>query len=281
MNGNEFLDKMELISDKFIEEAEEKPQKRKNILVKWTAMAACTCLVAFFAISSGFNNAVPQEPDTQDPADGPANLAVGGIRYYISPHISVSDELPEGFVYAGEADVGGFEDCPYYVNPDMPEWVYVCQEVLTNGEIDQYGTLIPAEPHNAYVRYVDERLRGDNLVCIDGIYYISMWSAGTYGDNHDVSAEYYDEMENKYGIRIEGEAPEGFEFAGITEFSGYDTVPKGKLSSNEGEFAVYINPDDRDMILVSTFWHTAAAEEKSETRHEGFNVYIKYECPFA
>ena len=93
--------------------------------------------------------------------------------------------------------------------------------------------------------------------------------------------EYLDAMEAEYGIRIEGEPPEGFVLIGITEFSGHDTVPEGTLASNEGEFEVFANPDNPEVIYVSAFWYTAAANENGETRHEGFNIYIKYDCPFA
>ncbi|MBQ4642895.1 MAG: hypothetical protein IJB66_01575 [Oscillospiraceae bacterium] len=280
MRGNEFLEKTGLIAPEYIEEAEQKPKRRKKHWIKWLASAACICVIAGFALSAGFNEP-PEEPESSDPGEGPANLTVNGTQYFISPHIAVFEKIPEGFEYAGEAEVGGFENRPYYVNPDVPEWVYVYHEVRTNGEIDSSGTLVPAEPHDAYVRYVDERLRGDDIVCVDGEYYISMWSATPYGDNPDVTWEYLDVIEEKYGIRIEGEPPEGFVFLGTTEFSGYDTVPKGKLVSNEGEFDVYANPDNPEVIYVSTFWHTATADENGETRHEGFNVYIKYDCPFA
>ena len=281
MRGNEFLEKMGLIAPEYIEEAEAKQKRRKNPWLKWLAAAACICILAGVVLSVDFYEP-PQEPETSAPGEGPPNFTENGIKYFISPYAdSVYKELPEGFVYAGETDAGGFENCPYYINPDMPEWVFVYHEVRTNGEVDSSGTIIPAEPHDAYVRYVDERLRGKDLVCVSGDYYISMWSAKPYGDNPDVTWEYLDAMEAEYGIQIEGEPPEGFIFLGITEFSGHDTVPKGTLVSNEGEFEVYANPKRPDVIYVSTFWHTAAANENGETRHEGFNVYIKYDCPFA
>ena len=281
MRGNEFLEKMGLIAPEFIEEAEEKQKRRKNPWLKWLAAAACICILAGVVLSVDFYEP-PQEPETSAPGEVPPNLTENGIKYFISPYAdSVYKELPEGFAYAGETDAGGFENCPYYINPDMPEWVFVYHEVRTNGEVDSSGTIIPAEPHDAYVRYVDERLRGKDLVCVSGDYYISMWSAKPYGNNPDVSTEYYDKMEAEYGIQIEGEPPEGFVLLGITEFSGHDTVPKGNLVSNEGEFEVYANPDIPETIYVSTFWYTHTAEEKTQTKHEGFNVYIKYDCPFA
>ena len=281
MRGNEFLEKIGLIAPEFIEEAEAKQKRSKSPWIKWLAAAACICILAGVVLSVDFYEP-PQEPETSAPGEGPPNFTENGIKYFISPYAdSVYKELPEGFAYAGETDVGGFENCPYYVNPDMPEWVFVYHEVRTNGEVDSSGTIIPAEPHDAYVRYVDERLRGKDLVCVSGDYYISMWSAKPYGNNPDVSAEYYDEMETKYVVRIEGKPPEGFVLIGTTEFSGHDTVPKGNLVSNEGEFEVYANPDIPEIIYVSTFWYTATADENGETRHEGFNIYIKYDCPFA
>ena len=45
MRGNEFLSKMELIDPAYIELADAKPKKKKNVWVKWVAMAACLCLV--------------------------------------------------------------------------------------------------------------------------------------------------------------------------------------------------------------------------------------------
>ena len=45
MRGNELLDKMELIDPAFVEEADRQPVKNKFIWVRWTAMAACICLI--------------------------------------------------------------------------------------------------------------------------------------------------------------------------------------------------------------------------------------------
>lgn len=281
MRGSDFLDKMEHIAPEYIEEAEEKTKRGKNPWMKWIAAAACICVIAGIVLSMDFYES-PEEPEACSPSFGPPSLVNEGIKYIVSPYAdSVFDEIPEGFTYAGKTDTdGGYEDCPYYINPDMPEWIFVYHEVRTDGKVDSTGTLVPTEPHDAYVRYVDERLRGNDLVCVGGEYYISMWSAKPYGDDPDMTWEYLDEMETKYGIRIEGEPPECFVLIGTTEFSGHDTVPKGTLVSNEGEFEVYANPDNTEIIYVSTFWYTAAENENGETKHEGFNVYIKYDCPF-
>lgn len=51
MRGNEFLDKMELIEPAYVEAADNKPKKKKSILVKWGAMAACFCLLVAAAVA--------------------------------------------------------------------------------------------------------------------------------------------------------------------------------------------------------------------------------------
>jgi len=256
-------------------------KKRRPIWLKLGALAACLCLIAAVVVPVALQHA-PQSPNEMaSPEDGPPSLTVDGIPYFISPHIVVIPELPDGYALAGQADVGGFEDCPYYTNPDVPEWIYVYQQMRTDGTVDASGTLNTTQPHNAYVRYVDVRLRGKDLICYDGVYYISLWSAQTYGDYPDVSDEYYDAMESAYGIRMEGDAPDGFELVGIAAFSGKDTIPRGPLTSNEGEYAVYANPGDPAVLLVETQWYTAPIGENGETHHTGFNVYIQYECPFA
>lgn len=280
MSKDRVVDSLGRIDDDMIQGVEALRHKKKRpAWMKWSALAACLCLVVAFAIPAVFQQPAESPNDTMDPSDGPSSLVVSGVSYLISPHLAVSDDLPDGFVHAGEASVGGFEECPYYTNPDMPEWVYVYHEVSTDGTVDATGTLNRTEPHNAYVRYVDVRLRGKDLVCYNGEYYISMWSAQDYGSSPDVSHEYYDKMESTYGIRIEGDAPDGFVSVGVAEFSGNDTIPRGALVSNEGAYEVYANPGDPDVVLVATKWHTAPVGENGETSHSGFNVYIRYDCP--
>lgn len=267
------------INEKYIKEAKQMKKDPKITWLKLGTMAACLFLIITIVIPFIPYNSVESPNAEMDPSIGPSNLVVSGITFFISPHLAVSYELPDGFTYAGEADIGGFEDCSYYVNSNIPEWIYVYHEVMTGGTVDSTGTLTRTDPHNAYARYVDERLRGKDLVSYNGDYFISMWSAQCYGDNPDVSKEYFASMESAYGIRLEGDAPDGFVSVGIAEFSGNDTIPHGILSSNQGAHEVFVNPNEPDVILVSTQWHTASLGENGETRHEGFNVYIRYDCP--
>lgn len=269
------------INEEYIAKAGECRKRKKAARIKWAVLAACLCLAVGITVPM-ISHQPDDEPtnDTASPADGPASLVVDGIKYLISPHIEITETLPDGFVKAGEADVGGFKECPYFTNSDIPEWIYVYQEVATDGTVDVTGTLNQAEPHNAYVRYVDVRLRGKDIICYNGEYYISMWSATYYGSSPDVNKEYYSNIKDTYGVRIEGDTPEGFASAGVAEFSGYDTVPQGSLASNSGAFEVYVNPDEPEVIFASTQWYTAPIDESGEVNHKGFNVYIRYDCPF-
>ena len=274
MRGNELLDKMELADPAYVEAADRKPLRKSRGWIPWAAAAACLCLLIAAIPVFSQKPSTPQEGTTD--YGGPPRVAVNGRTYVISPYLANAEELPDGFTYAGTTDVdNGFEDCAYYTNPDIPEWIYVYQEVRTDGTVDETGTLVSTPPHNAYTRYVDERLRGKKLVCFDGNYYISMWSAWYSGEDPDVIEAYYEKIYEQYGIQIEGAVPDGFTLAGTAAFSGDDTVPKGTLASNEGEVEVYYDASNPEVILVEARWFTV------QGAHDGFDVYILYDCPFA
>lgn len=274
MRGNELLDKLELADPAYVEAADRKPLRKRRGWIPWAAAAACLCLLLAAIPAFSQKPSTPQEGATD--YGGPPRVVVNGRTYVISPYLANAEELPDGFTYAGTTDVdNGFEDCAYYTNPDIPEWIYVYQEVRTDGTVDETGTLVSTPPHNAYTRYVDERLRGKKLVCFDGNYYISMWSAWYSGEDPDVIEAYYEKIYEQYGIQIEGAVPDGFTLAGTAAFSGDDTVPKGTLASNEGEVEVYYDASNPEVILVEARWFTV------QGAHDGFDVYILYDCPFA
>ena len=207
MRGNELLDKMELADPAYVEAADRKLLRKRRGWIAWAAAAACLCLLIAAIPVFSQKPSTPQEGTTD--YGGPPRVAVNGRTYVISPYLANAEELPDGFTYAGTTDVdNGFEDCAYYTNPDIPEWIYVYQEVRTDGTVDETGTLVSTPPHNAYTRYVDERLRGKKLVCFDGNYYISMWSAWYSGEDPDVIEAYYEKIYEQYGIQIEGAVPD-------------------------------------------------------------------------
>ncbi len=258
---------------------------------KLIPVAACLCVAAAIWAALPFIDSMlgtaeseapqspeePREPGTavDEPHDLPPSFTYNGNRYIISSYASLEEELPEGFAFAGETTTNSFEGPkPFYVNPDIPEWIYVYQEVRTTGEVDENNTLIPAEPHGAYVLYVDSRLRGKHLINYEGEMYISLWDAYYYGDTPDVTEEYYNSLAGRYGIRIEGEAPAGFVLAGKRIFIGLDTVPQNSLETNALIGDIYYSNIDSNIIIASTSWNSINGI------HRGFDVYIKYDCPF-
>ena len=50
MNGNELLDKMELIAPAYIEAADAQPNAHRRVRIKWGALAACICLAIAIAL---------------------------------------------------------------------------------------------------------------------------------------------------------------------------------------------------------------------------------------
>ena len=270
------------IDMKWVAESE-RPGKKKRARARWGALAACLCLLAAAPFLLQALNTFQLPLFSAGGGSGPPNITIDGRTFCVSSHVSVSAELPDGFALAGETAVAdsGLGDCPYYLHPDIPAWGYVYHDLTTDRTLDALGHLKRTEPHDAYVRYVDQRLRGKDLLCCQGDLYISMWSADYYGEDPDVSEAYYNEMEERFGLRIEGDAPDSFVSVGIAAFSGDDTIPSGTLSSNQGQAEVYCSPNEPDVALVRTHWFTSTEEEGREIRHEGFDVYIRYDAPFA
>ena len=262
MKKEDFAALLTDIDDEHILDAEIYTEpKPRRIALRIAALAACLCLVLTAVILPLLHNAKPQEP--MSPIDtAPPHILLGGTMYVISPHLEMSDTLPEGFAYAGTAPAGGFDACDYFTNPAMPEWVYVHQEVCNN---------LTGETSMKYVRYVDQAIRGKDFVCVGDALYVSLWSISP-----DEAPALYTRAEETYGIRIEGDAPDGFISLGKAAFSGWDTIPAGVLASNTGTEEVLYDPADPDILLVSTAWHTAP-DENGEQRHTGWNVYIRYE----
>lgn len=267
MNGETLLAAIGDIGDDLIVAAAQ-PRRVRHVR-RWAA--ACLCLIlAGAAAWLALPRAETPETDTRD---GPPSVTLDGRTYVISPYLHVEAACPAGFRQGGTVDVAGEGPCAYFVSEEEPAWVYVLQTVRTDGAIDAHGALIPTAPHLAYARYVDARIRGSDYVCRDGTLYVSLWCA------HGEDADYAAAVQETWGIRLEGAPPAGFCRAGTAAFSGHDTVPTGALGSNTGEEEVWYDPQDARILLVSTSWHTATAEEGRDTRHTGFNVYVRCQDP--
>lgn len=258
MTREELFEVMEDIDERFVKEAKEPRAKRKTPgWLKWGALAACLCLVVITALWAD----VADEPIGNDRATPPM-VRVNGTDYMLTGRGAMYQECPEGFVFTGTFEDGDYEGIPYYTKPEMPEHIYLYFDYRADGTMD-------------YVRFVDVKIRGDDYVRCNGQLYISCWSAKTYGDDPDLTNGDYNLAKAKYGLRFEGEAPDGFEFMGKAEFEGYEIVPQGELSCNTDawERDVWADPEDDSIILVSTAWHTNKGN--LSVRHTGFDVYFK------
>ena len=269
MKKEDFFEVLGNTRDTYILEALASSRPLSSRRLKWGILAACLLLALLSRPALFPPPGTPQEP--ADSRDGPPHLVLEDQVFYISSYLSVTDTLPEGFSPGGNTDVDGVGNCPYYLNPQIPEWVYVYQEVRTDGSVDEHRTLKSTEPHDAYVRYVDGRLRGKSLLCYNGNLYISMWHVN---ENMDADRKLCETTRKIFGIRIEGEPPENFTHTGTATFSGHDTIPREHLLSNYDASEVYADPDNPEILFVSTHWYTATAEENGQTRHDGFDVYI-------
>lgn len=247
MNSEKLLSAIGNLNDELVENAKRVHRNYKVLI----SIAACLCILIalpfFFA---------PEEPEAMG---GPPSIEVDGQTYIISPHIAVSENIPQGFFKGGKGEIDGTE-YTYYISSQTPYFVYVYQEINTNGEVDSTGTLIPTKPHYAYVRYVRSDIRGKDLIMVNGTLYASVWS---YSTNTSLSP------------RTET-LPDGFEYYGETAFCGYDTIPARELESNSGKAQVYISETKPSTVLVSTSWYTATKEEGKQTKHYGYNVYIPF-----
>ena len=183
-------------------------------------------------------------------------VEVEGTTYLVSSYLWGENQLPEDFALAGTLPDGEFAGCEYYTDPNTPLWVYVRHEAT-------------------YQRYVDKTIRGKDYICYNDQLYISLWSADYYGDHPDMTQAEYEAARAVYGIRMEADTVPGYTLVGMAEFSGYETVPTGDLSCNLLPQEVYANPDEPQFLLFPTVWYTHTDQEEEETKHTGYNVYVR------
>ena len=123
MRGNDFLDKMELVDPAYVEAADAKPQKRRNIWIPAGAVACCLCLLIAGVLAVGRFHA-PQQ-------SGPANLEPVTV-----PEVSIGGMGFEGYMChdVSELDNG---------NPWSAEKKITSLPVYKNGAYDPSGAGIP------------------------------------------------------------------------------------------------------------------------------------------
>lgn len=140
MRGNEFLSKMELIDPAYIELADAKPKKKKNVWVKWVAMAACLCLVvgAITMISRLADNHIDSQLGEIILSDKTTAKVLYG--YDDSEYISQKEEL----VYLTEEEMFAFENM-YIFRGKVGELTNVTIDFNGKKEVRCIATIIIGE----------------------------------------------------------------------------------------------------------------------------------------
>ena len=101
MRGNEFLDKMELIDPAYVEAAEAEPKKKKNVWVKWGAVAACLCFVIMgIIIWRQFTPTYNEGPEITIPENG---VTIPQMDVYLSANEAA--DMIGFFIYQGRCYV--------------------------------------------------------------------------------------------------------------------------------------------------------------------------------
>ena len=201
------------------------------------------------------------------------HVEVNGVKYLPSSHGAVFAACPPGFVYGGETELDG-QATPYYIDPAAPQWVYLyqmCRDPQTQADAP------------AYIRYVEEALRGLTLLRRDGQLYARLLDVDylllqpAYQQDAEL-VKRFDSADTRYGWQFEGAAPAGFSPLGVTVFEGYDTIPSSELGVNFlGKRQIWCSSAEPDVLLVEADWSTHSAQEDKETRHSGFQVYIRFD----
>lgn len=255
MNTKLFSEAMNEVNDRYYEEAANyQAKKKKNGWLKWGTIAACLCVAICMLVIP-----LMQTEQLHENIVAP-HVLIANTTYIISPHNIIFEVCPNGFEYAGTVDSDTEKGCSYYTNPEMPEWIYIEQEVPRMGTANEYYT--------GYVRYVAENIRGKDFINYNDNIYVSLYHAQY---PIDISKSLYDEVKDTYGLRIETANIDGFSLVGTTVFEGFDVVPHNNLGSNshQQEEKIYANIDDENVILISTKWNTSSGV------HYGFSVYVK------
>ncbi len=145
------------------------------------------------------------------------DVVINGTTYFQSAHQIAFEKCPNGFEYGGVVESGIAEGHSCYINPQMPEWIYIAQDAKRIGTVDNF--------YLGFVRYVDESIRGKDLINYNGMIYVSMFSAEY---PFVVDKTLYDEIENTYGRIVEDSKIDGFFPVGITAFL-ITTMPNMKM----------------------------------------------------
>lgn len=228
------------------------------------AIAGCLVLIAFVA------GLIIQRNANRDAnnASLPPGVVIDGVTFIESGWNTTAAECPGGFTCGGtvEATTTSGEylsGCKYYVNPAIPEWVYVYGPVWNERD----------DAFTAYTRFVLPEIRWNTFIRYDGQVYVRL--PGYMSGENDQHG-----LEDRYGYRIETGTPEGCTLVGSAHMEDADRIPQTQLGVNHRDYDganVYADPEDSGVLYVGTEWHTATAEEAGDTLHNGYDVFVLYE----
>ena len=252
-------------------------KKVKVHWVKWCSIAAGIILIACAATYLLVNYTNSNATNT---ADGPINITVNNVKYYFSWHSEQT--CPDGFEYAGTINSASGDgsamvlNCQYYVNDEIPNWIYVYTNLMSG--FPKSNIEIVNKNDMTYVRFVTAETLYKSCIFYNGQLYQSMWSYLAAEVDEASLWTAYNDLESRYGTQTET-IPEVCVLAGSAHLEEEDRIPKTELGVNFKKYdhsAVYANPNDSQVLYVGTSWHTATKEEKVDTLHNGYDVFVLY-----
>jgi len=220
------------------------------------------CVGAYFII---------QNMNKATNSSGPTSIIVNDVAYYNSGH--TVEKLTAGFEYGGIVSLvkgGGANvvlNCNYYTNTEIPEWIYVYSGIISG--YDKYKT---------YVLFATPEVLYKEYIMFNGQLYQGMWGYMAAEDYSDSLWSTNNDLVSRYGIRIEA-IPEDCILVGNAHVEELNRIPQTALGVNSSDYDnsfVYADPDDSQVLYVSTSWHTATDEEKVDTLHNGYDVFVQY-----
>ena len=164
MNGNDFLDKMELIDLAYVEAADKVPKKKRAAWLKWGAVAACLCVAAAIVIAvvpqrgepqpseaihlgttalseSERESDAPTEPKTEKPSERETEATTERNSDTVSLEKITIPDLYAGFGFEGFAvyDISEYRRG----NPWSPDMDLTTLPVYRNGAYDPSRAGVP------------------------------------------------------------------------------------------------------------------------------------------
>ena len=250
----------------------------KKVKTKWIMWGSIAASIILIACAGSFF--VIQNMNKASNASGPTNITVNDVAYFNS--WSTEKECPAGFEYGGIVDVANGDgansvlNCNYYTNAEIPEWIYVYSTIMNGYPSSNIASTNGTEI--TYVLFATREVLYKRCIMFNGQLYQSMSSYAAAEENTDSLWSAFHDLESRYGTRVET-IPQDCALAGSAHLEEPARIPKTELGINVAEYDksdVYADPDDSQVLYVSTSWHTATDEEKVDTLHNGYDVFVQY-----